>query len=84
MTKGTKQYNAARKDLAQKLKDEGYEIFTGRHESLPISKVGESAVVSVESKRGGLGRYCGSTIRLAIAGRGKGTNGRIFAAKVVR
>jgi len=81
MKAGTKQREVARKELIEKLKDEGYDIFRGRHESLPIGRVGDSALVSVRSGKGGLARYRGSTIRLAIAGRGKGSNGRIFAAK---
>lgn len=79
--KGTREHKEARRLLEECLRRHGFETFKGRHESMPISKVGESAIVEVDSRRGQLGKYHGKTLRLAIAGRGGGSNGRIFAAR---
>lgn len=81
--KGTGDHRSAREALETILKERGFETFKGRHEAMPISKVGESAVVAVDTKRGLLARYRGKILRLAISGRGSGTNGRIFAAKEI-
>lgn len=78
---GTLEHKRARQLLEQVLKNNGFETFRGRHESMPIGKVGESAIVEVESRRGTLSKYHGKTLRLAVVGRGTGRNGRIFAAK---
>jgi hypothetical protein len=80
-TKGTREHKEARERLEECLKRHGFETFRGRHESMPIGKVGDSAIVEVTSRRGQLAKYHGKTLRLAVAGRGKGSNGRIFAAK---
>jgi hypothetical protein len=79
--KGSHEHRDARKSLEQTLRNHGFDIFMGRHESMPISRVGDSAIVEVGTRRGQLAKYHGKTLRLAIAGRGAGSNGRIFAAK---
>ncbi len=78
---GTAEHKRLRLYLEQILEKHGFETFRGRHESMPIGRVGDSAIVEVGSKRGTLAKYQGKTLRLAIVGRGGGTNGRIFAAK---
>lgn len=81
VAKGTSSHREVRARLEECLKRHGFHAFRGRHESMPIGKVGESAIVEVDSRRGQLGKYHGKTLRLAVAGRGRGRNGRIFAVK---